>query len=309
MQSPLWIKDSLPVSTLSGVIFSLKRLSRDGEITAMKANGINIHNAILPLIFAGLLFSFIGVFLNTRLVPETYVRRTMYLRVKLKGLKADTSKKWRNLVFSGTKGEKFTIDFYNYTDKVMKDVTIDYISKKYVLERQIKAKKMIWQNDGWILRDGVQREFSSDGKEISKETKFNRKKLIIPDKPEDFLPSTHNINEMSQSELKREIRRLRTHGMTFHKQLSRYYFRYAYPFASLVVTMIAIPFCLGMTGDKLKQMLSVAYIVGISFVYYVVLNVGRAFGTAGSIPPVLGAWLGNIIFLSMGFILFLKIRR
>ena len=60
VQTPLWVKDSFAISTLAGVVFSLKRLDKDGEITAMRANGINIHSAIVPLILAGLSFSVLG---------------------------------------------------------------------------------------------------------------------------------------------------------------------------------------------------------------------------------------------------------
>lgn len=309
IQLPLWIKDSLPISCLAAVILALRRLSRDGEITAMKATGINIYSAVLPLVLAGLLLSFFGMYLNTRLVPETYAKRSMYLRVKLQGLKEDPERKLYNLVFSGANGEKFTIYYYNFEEKKMEEVAIDYISKKFVLEKQVKAKEMVWQKDRWILRDGIERYFADNGREISKELKFGEKELIIPDEPNDFLPSAPDDDEMSQDELRGEIHRLITHGQAHQKQLVRYYYRFAYPFASFVVTLLAIPFCIGMTGDKLKQMLSIAFIVSVCFIYYIVLNVGRAFGSAGSLPPALGAWFGNIVFVFVAVILFAKMRR
>ena len=41
----------------------------------------------------------------------------------------------------------------------------------------------------------------------------------------------------------------------------------------------------------------------IVFVYYVVMSMGRSLGQAGHIPPVLGAWLPNILFFAGALLL------
>jgi len=168
---------------------------------------------------------------------------------------------------------------------------------------------MKWQNSRWILFNGVERRFGRSGMEMLSEKTFKKMTLTIPDKPYDFLPGIFDIDEVDQFKLAREILRLREHGMKYDRHLLTFHFRMAYPFASLVVTLLALPFCLGMGTDKLRQTLSIAYVVGISITYYVALNIGRVFGTSRTIHPVLGAWSADILFIMIGLIFFTRIRR
>ena len=42
--------------------------------------------------------------------------------------------------------------------------------------------------------------------------------------------------------------------------------------------------------------LSFAAAAGVAFVYYGTIRVGESLGTNDTLPPFLGAWLGNFIF-------------
>jgi len=44
----------------------------------------------------------------------------------------------------------------------------------------------------------------------------------------------------------------------------------------------------------------------ICFVYYLLAKLGLAFGHSGDLQPFLAAWLGNIIFISSGIVLFIR---
>jgi LPS export ABC transporter permease LptG len=309
MQVPLWVKDAIPASTLFAIIFSLRRMARDGEITAMKATGVNIHSVVTPLIVAGILLSLFGVLLNIKPVPDAYANKRMYLDSLSGGFKYEKKRVYHNLIGSGINGEKFTIGVYDYDNKIMTDVTVDYVSEKNLLEKQLQAREMRWQNGRWILFKGVERRFSKSGMEIDEEKNFTKMTLIIPDRPDDFTPGIFDIDEVDQFKLLKEIRRLRKHGMKYDRQLVTFHFRFAYPFASLVVTLLALPFCLGMGSSKLRQTLSIAYVVSISIIYYVALNVGHVFGTSRTINPVLGAWSADILFILIGLVFFTRIHR
>ena len=44
------------------------------------------------------------------------------------------------------------------------------------------------------------------------------------------------------------------------------------------------------------------------FFYFVLLRWGLALGTSGHIPPVVAAWLPNVVFAGMGLGFLLKLR-
>ena len=47
----------------------------------------------------------------------------------------------------------------------------------------------------------------------------------------------------------------------------------------------------------------------ISFTYYGILRIGQALGHSGVMEPLLGAWIGNIIFFMVGGILLYRANR
>lgn len=74
-------------------------------------------------------------------------------------------------------------------------------------------------------------------------------------------------------------------------------FRTAVPFANLAILMLAIP--VAARGSR-----SVGVAFGLSFVitigYYLTLFVGKTLGQQGALPPALGPWLVNAVFLAAG---------
>jgi len=55
--------------------------------------------------------------------------------------------------------------------------------------------------------------------------------------------------------------------------------------------------------------LSFGLAVFISFVYYAIIRTGQALGHSGTLPPIVGAWLGNIVFGGLGLELLRRARR
>ena len=88
--------------------------------------------------------------------------------------------------------------------------------------------------------------------------------------------------------------------------MTQFHGRVAQPWTCMVVVLMALPF--GVVTGRRNVFVGVAGSVGICFFYFVLLRWGLALGTAGQIPPVLAAWLPNIVFGCTGLGLLLKIR-
>jgi lipopolysaccharide export LptBFGC system permease protein LptF len=70
--------------------------------------------------------------------------------------------------------------------------------------------------------------------------------------------------------------------------------------------VIAIPFAAG--SGRRNVFVGVAASIVIFFAYYMLQQVGLAFGEAGRVPPWLGAWLPNIVFATVGLIMTTRVR-
>jgi lipopolysaccharide export LptBFGC system permease protein LptF len=82
--------------------------------------------------------------------------------------------------------------------------------------------------------------------------------------------------------------------------------RLAAPWTCLVVVLIAIPF--GAAGGRRNVYVGVASSIVICFVYFVLLKLGLALGTRGSLPAWLAAWLPNLAFGLAGLWLTARVR-
>ena len=111
---------------------------------------------------------------------------------------------------------------------------------------------------------------------------------------------------MSFRELKDYIRRLEAAGFQVRKYLVELYSKLSFPLVNLVMVLVAIPFSLqSPRGGRLVGIgLAVAIMAGYLVVHYVAL----AFARADLLPPLIAAWVANIVFAGIGVSLMLRAR-
>ncbi|MFW5856118.1 MAG: LptF/LptG family permease, partial [Bacillota bacterium] len=117
-----------------------------------------------------------------------------------------------------------------------------------------------------------------------------------------------DIDDMSMRELREHIRILSEQGENPQEEWVEWHQRLSIPFASFIFVLLAAPL-----GIKPRRSSGSAVGMGLSilviFIYYIILIIGSALGGSGTIPPWLGAWLQNIIFLILGTILLFRVAR
>lgn len=82
--------------------------------------------------------------------------------------------------------------------------------------------------------------------------------------------------------------------------------RFAAPWTSMVVVVIAIPF--GAPSGRRNVFYGVAGSLALAFSYFVLQRLGFALGQGGQVPPWLAAWLPNLAFTVVGGILTHRVR-
>jgi lipopolysaccharide export system permease protein len=78
--------------------------------------------------------------------------------------------------------------------------------------------------------------------------------------------------------------------------------RWALPMACIVLGLVALP--LGWILDEIKRQYGSILIVGVFFAYYAVFSLGIGLGQLGILPPWVGAWSPNALFLGLAVFLF-----
>jgi lipopolysaccharide export system permease protein len=173
------------------------------------------------------------------------------------------------------------------------------------VEFRIDARAMSWEKDHWVLKDGMRREFRNGGLRATpfKEAPFPEFK----DLPADLLDDRSYPEEMGLSELSRRIAILKRTGENARVLETERHFRLSSSLVSLFMALIGAAMSVNTIKSGLGRNFGIALL--ITFLYYVALRLGLVMGQNGSLDPLVGAWLGNLIFAPLGLALWWKAAR
>ena len=54
--------------------------------------------------------------------------------------------------------------------------------------------------------------------------------------------------------------------------------------------------------------IGIVYGIGISFVYWIVYNFCLSLGYGGILPPIIAAWIANLIFIGIGVVVLMNVE-
>jgi lipopolysaccharide export system permease protein len=111
---------------------------------------------------------------------------------------------------------------------------------------------------------------------------------------------------MSYRELRDYVTRLEAAGFQVRKYLVDLYTKLSSPLENLIMVLIAIPFAL--QSPRGGRLFGIGLAIAIMGGYLAMDRMALAFARAEILPPLLGAWTANIIFLGIGAALFVRAR-
>ena len=289
-----------PVAMLLGVLLALGRLSRRNEIMAMKGAGISLYRILLPALVLGAILS-VGTLLIGEYALPPATRARLDIEENHIGRRADARLK-KDLIYMKTDGTMFLVRRYNTRALILEDVSVEEFDDNVRLTSRIDARLGRWSGDHWVLEDGDMRRFTLDGERI---TSFETLDLPAGEpRPDDLVRRTLTPEEMGYRELKRYIDRRRAGGADTNTLFVELRLKLAFPFATLIMTLLGAPFAVG--TRKSGFAISFAAALTISFVYYGLIRVGQILGQQAVLPPGTAAWAANILFAAIGVVILVK---
>jgi lipopolysaccharide export system permease protein len=295
----------MPVAILLATVFTLGKLSRQNELTAFISSGTSLVRVAAPIMLSALLVSFAVMLLGEFAIPQATERSERIKRVNIEKQKEEEGSRWReNIHYQGEEGRTFYAERY---DRVLKSFT-NVIVQEYTgstIRRRIDAKRAFWDGSEWVFLDGAVRDFAGGGERITTFTKLPMKELS--ERPEDFEKENIDPEEMNFRQLRTYIDKMVRGGSPVDKYLVDLYFKVSFPFTNLIFAVIGT----ALASAKRKPSMATGFglTLMISFTYYGVLKIGQALGHSGVIEPLLGAWMGNMIFIVVGGVLLYRANR
>ncbi len=306
--TPFILTQTIPISALIASVYLLGNLNRDNEITAMRASGISVWEILKPILATAFLVSLCVFILNDRLLPGA-MRKANRIRYE----KLDVAKRGKsgtinvyNVAIYG-KGDKIIFaKRFDIQKEMLEDIIIHQHDARQDLILKISAKNIYWtKNKKWRGKDVVIYKTDNSGRFIGDPIVAAEMDMPMTETPTDFVNNQWKPEFMSYKRLKGYMDVFATSSKkTYRRLLVDLNYKISFPFACVMTILISAPFTL--STQRGKALIGMAKGIVVALLYVPVMAVGLALGKGGMLPPVLGAWFGNIIFSAAGIYLLSK---
>lgn len=280
------------------VIFFTSKLAGNSEIISMMATGMSFRRLLRPYMITCVLLSALSYYLSAYVIPHgTVIKQNFESMYKNK--KKNTSAE--NVQLQVGQGVIAYIQYYDNNQKKGYGFCLDRFENKKLVSHltatevqydTISDSKYHWKLSDWKIRrlKGL-REYITNGTE---------KDSVIMMEPTDLVYSKGQQETFTSPELKDYISKqiYRGSGNVVQYQVE-YHKRIAASFASFILTIIGA----SLSSRKRKGGMGMYLGIGLalSFAYIMMQTVSATFAINADFPPMLAAWVPNIIFAIIAF--------
>lgn len=287
-----------PLFVFIAVIFFTSKLAGNSEIISMLAAGVSFKRLMRPYMISAAFISLLTFFLGAYVIPKgTIVKQnfeTMY-----KNKKRTTSA--QNVQLQVGQGVIAYIQHYDNNvkrgygfnlDKFENKKLVSHLTAQEIQYDTISESKYHWKISQWRIRDmrGLKEKITSG----------TRKDTMIMMEPTDLVFSKGQQETFTSPQLREYISKQINRGSSNVVQYEvEYHKRIASSFASFILTTI------GMSLSSRKRKGGMGLYLGIglalSFTYILLQAVSSTFAINANTPPMLAAWIPNIIFAVVAY--------
>src|SRR5947207_13158523 len=287
----------LPVAVLFATVFTVGSLGRHSELTAAKASGISFHRLVRPL-FGAAGAAFIAGLLLGEIAPVATSRR-----LEMLGEKAIRSTSSRyNFVYRADRGWVYAIRALELRTREMTDLMLEREGAGAAYPTIVlAAQHAVYADTGpaarrprWTLHRGTLRYLA--GNQPGGEAAFEFDSLrsrTLRERPVDLLAEPKGPDEMRYGELRRYIDALTRSGSNAKKLQVELALKIAIPFICLLIALFGAP--LAISSPKSGAAWGVAASLATTFIVLLMFQLAKAVGAGGVLPPMLAAWVPNIL--------------
>jgi lipopolysaccharide export system permease protein len=302
---PATLTQILPVALLLGSLLGLSTLRKHNELTAMQGSGQSPWRLARPLLLLAGLVSLGQYGLNEFVGPPAHTRQKRIMTEEIRQ-QAESDKRSRSEVrLIGAGSRLWVARFYDAPQRSLRDLSVQFLDYPS-LRRRIDARDAVWEAGVWRFEHGFLRAFVDSSAVI---VPFRALLTNEPaEVPSDFAAGVKDPFFMGMSDLWTFARRVRESGGETQEHLTNFHIRASFPLADLIMVLLGAALSLRVVrGGNIALGFGIS--VSVGFAYFAFIRVGQALGYNGTLPPLLAAWLANLVFGVIGGLLFWKVAR
>jgi len=289
-----------PLFIFISVIFFTSKMASDTEIIAILNSGMSFQRLLKPFMVSAVILGVLSFVLGNFIIPPSnseridfenkYLKHKRYSRAKNIHMQIQPGQYIYMESFNSTRniGYKFTLE--NFKDgKLISKLKSDYIQYDTLSQK-------------WTIKKYEIREFINNGEIISNGTSIDTSLNLSP---HDFTKRKSLVETMNMFELNSYIAQEELKGseqIVYHK--IEKHKRIAFPFASIILTLIAVAIASRKTRGGIGIHLGLGIL--IAFTYILFMQVSTTFATNSNLEPALAVWIPNFCYIVLAGVLLYK---
>lgn len=295
-----------PLFTFIAVIFFTSKLTENSEVIAMKAAGMSFKRLLRPYMISACLIAVTTFFLGGYVIPRSNVARVNFENHYIKKKKITVAD---NIQLQVDTGVVCYITHFDNTTKSGYGLSLDkFRGKKLVNHLTAQTLQYDTLSDRrykWSLRQYSIRTLHGRKEEVVHGEQLD---TVIKMEPSDFFYVNNQQETLTLPELRAFIEKQKQRGAagvsTFEVE---YHKRFAMPFAAFILTLIGVS--LSIQKRKSGMGTSVGVGLALSFTYILFQTVSATFAINAGWLPVISAWLPNLVFAIIAYLLYRRVPK
>lgn len=283
------------------VIFFTSKLADRSEIIAMRACGMSFKRILRPYLISATFIGLLTLVLGAFVIPHSTKIRTDF---ENKYIKKKQISIVDNIQLQTENGVIAFFSSFNNENKSGNGFSLDKFHNKKLVSHltalRIQYDTLSDTRYRWKLYNYQIREMHGTNETVTSGIELD---TIVPIEPTDLVYNRNQQETMTTPQIYEYIEKQRTRGsanlstfeIEFHK-------RFASACAALILTIIGVT--LSCEKRKGGMGLSLGLGLGLSFSYILFQTISSAFATKAGMPAMLAAWIPNIIFSIVAFVLY-----
>lgn len=293
-----------PNAILLATVVCIGTLSRNNELTAIRAGGTSLLSITTPILLISFLVTTFAIISNEFVTPFTNRKVNSILHVKIRKNMPRSIIQENKIWYHSGDNTIWNIEYLDSRTNTFKGIHIYFYESGNSLAVRLDASVATHDGKYWIFKDVYVRRF--DNLDNTESKFFKSARYQFDETPLDFYRIERKQEEMSLKNIHQYRQKVRKEGLDSTRYDVDFHYKISYPFVCVVMALIGIPFSLRSSRSS-GIIFSCGISIVVGFVYYYLFSMSISLGHGGILPPWLSAWGINIIALATGFYMLLTI--
>lgn len=291
---------TIPMGVLLATVMTLNGLSLSSEITVMRACGIGLNRIAKPIFIFAIVMACVSFVINETIVPISTRLSTKLAGVAFSQKNVPEGK--QNFTFKEIKENGLLKRLFyvgDCTDSQLHNITVLDASDDETIQI-LQAREGATTPGGWVFQKGAIYTVNADSNKLNT-TLFERSDIKfgmdLSKELDKNLANQRNFIQLCTYLAKNDVE-------DKHILKINLFDKIALPLTTIVLVLIGVP--LAITPPRVRYNRGFLFSILIIFAYYLIRALSISFGEAGTLPPVLAAFMPDIILAFSGMALYYR---